>query len=233
MATFLEMKTDVTALVIDAPTSVVTAIPTLINEAIRSMQREYNYRAMEQSTLFTTAEGVTTLGTIANFKEYRDKGPYLLKHISKARKLITALGPDVDQAVLSSVDFPDAPEFIMNSVNLTTGAWTFILAPYPDVNSDWDDGNYRIIIPSYIYTADLSADGDTNWFTINARDYIVYKATGEAFGRNWDYDSMAIWLQRASEKLKEIRKADKLNRVSSVDALVPMHRGANQPQVRR
>lgn len=233
MATFLEIKNDVAALVIDTPTSVISAIPTLVNEAIRSMQRDYNYRAMEQSSAFVTAEGVLELGTIANFKEYRDKGPYMLKKLTRARKLLTALGPDIDQAVLSSSDYPEEPEFISNSVNVSTGVWTFSLAPYPDTNSDWDDGNYRIIIPSYVYTADLTLDGDNNWFTNNARDYIVYKATGEAFGRDWDYDSMAIWLQRASEKLKEIRKADKLNRVSSVDALVPMWEGANQPQVRR
>lgn len=232
MSTFVEIKTDVAHLIIDLPPNVQSAVGTLVNGAVRSMQRVYNYRAMEASTSFVTAVGSLSLGTIANFKEYRDKGPYMLRQLSRARKLLTALGTDVDQAVLSNVDLPREPEFIMNSVNVANGAWTFTLAPYPDDLSDWDDGNYRIVIPSYVYTADLSVDSDQNWFTNNAADYITYKATAEGFARDWDYDSMAIWLQRANDKLKEVRKSDVTNRISSVDTLVPMWRGANQPQVR-
>lgn len=233
MTTFLELRTDVQVLVIDLPPAVLAAVPRLVNEAIRSMQRGYNFRAMEVVTPFTTATGVLQLGTIANFKEYRDKGPYILRQYTRGRKLLTAIDSDVDQAVLASTSLPQPPEFVINTVNQSTGAWTFSIAPYPDINSDWPDGNYRIVIPSYNYTAPLVNDGDSNWFTNNANDFIVYKATAEAFGRDWDYDSMALWLQRADEKLKEIKKADKTNRLSSVDALVPMWRGANQPQVRR
>lgn len=232
MSTFLAIKTDVAQLIIDLPANVQSAVGTLVNGAIRSMQRGYNYRAMEASNTFVTAEGSLALGTIANFKEYRDKGPYMLRQLSRSKKILTALSTDVDMAVLSNVDFPLEPEFVINSVNQSTGVWTFTLAPYPDTNSDWDDGNYRIIIPSYVYTSDLVNDGDHNWFTDNAADYITYKAVAEGFARDWDYDSMAIWLQRASEKFKEVRKADMSSRLSSVDSLVPMWRGANQPQVR-
>lgn len=233
MTTFLDIRNDVQALVIDLPPAVLSAVPRLVNEAIRSMQRKYNFRAMEASTPFTTASGVLALGTIANFKEYRDKGPYTLRKYARARKLLTTLDTDVDQAVLSDILLPKEPEFLVNTVDQSTGVWSFSIAPYPDLLSDWDDGNYRIVVPSYNYTSTLVNDGDTNWFTNNANDYITYKATGEAFGRDWDYDSMALWLQRAQEKLDEIKKADKTNRLSSVDTLVPMWRGANQPQVRR
>lgn len=233
MATFLEIKTDVANLVIDLPPTVQAAVPNLINQAIRSMQRKYNYRAMETSTSFVTTVGSLALGTVANFKEYRDKGPYLLKQLTRSRVILTALSTDVDLAVISDVNYPKEPEFIINSVDPNNGTWTFTLAPYPNNFSDWGDGNYRIVIPSYVYTANLVSDGDTNWFTQNAADYITYKATAEAFGRDWDYDSMALWLQRADEKLKEIVKADKTSRLASVDTLVPMWRGAKQPQVRR
>lgn len=232
MSTFAAIKTDVSQLIIDLPANVQSAVGTLVNGAVRSMQRVYNYRAMEVSTPFITTVGSLALGSIPNFKEYRDKGPYLLRQLSRSHKLLTALDTDVDQAVLSNADLPMEPEFILNSVNVATGTWTFTLAPYPDDLSDWDDGNYRIIIPSYVYTSDLVADADQNWFTNNASDFITYKATAEGFARDWDYDSMAIWLQRASDKLKEIKKADMTNRISSVDTLVPMWRGANQPQVR-
>jgi hypothetical protein len=234
MATFLEIQDEVAALVIDLPTAVEAAVPSYINQAIRSMQRTYNWRAMEaNTTMVTTASSLTpTPSTIANFKEYRDKGPYMLHQLSRARQFLTALDTDVDMAVLSDADLPTIPKYITNSVNPTSGVWTFAIAPYPDDNSDWDDGNYRIIVPSYNYTADLSADGDANWFTLNASDYIIYKATAEAFARDWDYDSMTLWLQRADEKLKEIKKADKTSRLASVNELVPHWEGARKPQVR-
>lgn len=231
--TFVDIQTDVKNYVIDLPTTVQNAVPRLINNAIRSIQRKYNFRAMEASTTFITVSGVIALGSIPNFKEYRDKGPYLLKQKSVARKLLTTVSTDVDQAVLSDVNLPKMPEFIIDAVDVATGSWTFTLAPYPNQLSDWDDGAYRIVIPSYVYTADLINAGDTNWFTTNADDYIIEKATAEAFGLDWDYDAMTLHLQRAEEKFKEIKMADKYNRLSSVDTLVPMWKGANQPQVRR
>lgn len=235
MSTFLEIQTDVAALVTDLPDTVEAAIPKLINQAIRSMQRTYNWRAMEASTTFITTEGslTPTPNTIARFKEYRDKGPYLLRYQAKAKIFLTALDTDVDRAVLSDATKKVAPEFLINTVNAATGVHTFTIAPYPDVNSDWTNGNYRIVVPSYNYSADLVNNSDTNWFTLNAEDYITYKAAAEAFARDWDNDAMALWLQRADEKLKEIKKADKTSRLASVDTLVPMWRGANQPQVRR
>jgi hypothetical protein len=234
MATFLELQTDVAALVIDLPPAVSAAIPTLINQAIKSMQRTYNWRAMEATTtLVTTALSRTpTPNTIANFKEYRDKGPYLLKNLTRAKRFIPVLDTDVDLAVFSDINVPKAPEYLINSVN-QAGVWSFSIAPYPDQISDWPDGNYRIIIPSYNYTPDLVNAGDTNWFTLYAPDYIAYKAAAEGFARDWDYDGMALWLKRADEKLREVKKADKTNRLSGVNELVPMWRGANQPNVRR
>lgn len=235
MSTFLELQSEVAALVIDLPPTVQAAVPAYINQAIRSFQRKYNFRAMEVSTTMLTTPGSLspTPNTIANFKEYRDKGPYMLKFLTKAKRFISALGPDVDLAVLSDPLVSTSPEYLINSVNQTSGVWTFTVAPYPDNLSDWADGNYRIIVPSYNYTADLVASGDVNWFTINAADAIIYKATAEAFARDWDYDAMALWLQRAKEKLDEVIKADKTSRLASVDTFVPMWKGANQPQVRR
>lgn len=231
--TFADLKTDVQNYVIDLPTTVQNAVPRLVNNAIRSIQRKYNFRAMETSTTFVTVQDILQLGQIANFKEYRDKGPYLLRQHSLARKLLTGLVPDVDQAVLSDIDLPNMPQYLTNTVDVATGVWTFFIAPYPDQLSDWDDGAYRIVVPSYIYTDDLVNPGDINWFTTNADDYIIEKATAEAFGLDWDYDGMTLHLQRAEEKFKEIKMADKYNRLGSVDTLVPMWRGANQPQVRK
>lgn len=231
--TYSDLKARVSTRVIDLPPNVTAEVPALVNDAIRSIQRVYNFRAMEASQTFITAEGVTQLGSIPRFKEYRDKGPYMLKNLIRAKQFLTALDTDVNTAVLSSIDHEDQPEFLVNSVDEITGAYNFYIAPYPNALSDWPDGNYRIVVPYYRYSTKLVNDGDTNWFVDNAEDYIIMKATAEAFGLDWDYDSMALWLQRSEEKKKEIIKADKTSRLASVDTLVPMWRGGRQPQVRR
>lgn len=235
MSTFLEIKNEVAALVIDLPPTVQSAIGKLVNDAVRSAERKYNFLYMGNSVT-----GVTTVGTgfvsgsfMPLFKEYQDKGPYVFNHTAKSRRLPVAITYDVDLAILSSFDFPGSPQFgyvAYDPLDLTAN---FFVSPPPDLNSDWDDGNYRIVVPYYAFSAPLVNDGDMNGLTLIGDDYIIYKATAEAFGRDWDYDSMALWLQRADEKLKEIIKADKTQRLGAVDALVPMWRGANQPQVRR
>lgn len=234
MATYLELQTRVKERVIDLPPTVTNRVPLLVNQAIRSMQRAYNFRAMEVSQSMVTTEGslTPTPNTISLFKEYRDKGPYLLSHLTKGRRYVTTSQPNADLALLSNPDIPETPQFLINSVD-QAGVTTFTVAPYPDALSDWDDGNYRIVVPAYVYTPDLLNNGDTNWFTLNADDYIESKAASMAFGLNWDYNSMALLAQDAANIQKEVVKADKMNRLSSVDTFVPMWRGANQPQVRK
>lgn len=235
MATYLELQTRVSERVIDLPPTVVNRVPILVNQAIRSLQRRYNYRAMEGSVVFiTTHLSLTpTPNTILNFKEYRDKGPYRLDYLTKARRFITASQPDADLALLSNIDLPLEPQFLISAVDHTTGATTFSLSPYPDDNSDWPDTAYRIVVPYYAYSANLVNAGDQNWFTNFADDYIELQAASEAFGLDWDYQSMALLAQQADTKRKEVEKADKTSRLASVDTFVPMWRGANQPQVRK
>lgn len=232
---FIDLQNRVQTRVIDLPAPVLAEVPNLINEAIRSAQRKYNFRAMESSTtIVTTYNSLTpTPNTIASFKEYRDKGPYLLKALQKAKRYVTATGPDAALDALADTLRPSEPLYLINNMDPSTGTWTFSVHPYPDNISDWPDGNYRIVIPAYVYSAKLVNTGDTNWFVDNMEDFIIREATGQAFGLDWDYNSMAVWLQEADKKFKEAVKADKTNRLSATDALVPMWQGANQPQVRR
>lgn len=233
--TFITLQNRVKTRVIDLPPAVLGEVPALINEAIRTMQRKYNFRAMEQSvSMVTTLNSlIPTPSTIANFKEYMDKGPYLLKALVQAKRYVITSGPDAALANLDDINNPVEPQFLVNAVDPNTSVTSFSIHPYPDVNSDWPDGNYRIVVPYYAYTPKLVADGDTNWFVDNADDYIVREATGQAFALDWDYNSMAVWLQQAEAKRMEVVKADKMSRLAGVNELVPHWQGANQPQVRR
>lgn len=236
MTTFATLKTRVQRRVIDLPTAVQAEVGDLVNDAVKAIQRRHNFRAMEAFGLYLTTTGASSLGSEVYFKEYKDKGPFLQYRNSRSKQLVTADTPDIHQAIryITIADDVGEPEFVYSSVIPETGATSFNVAPYPDGNGDWDDdGNYRIVIPYYKYTAPLVNDGDTNWFVLNTHEYIINKATAEAFQLNWDYDATAVWLQRAEEKAKEVIRADKLQRLASVDALVPMHQGARQPQVRR
>lgn len=233
MATFLELKNRVLVNVIDLTPAVTAAVPRLVNNAIRSMQREHNYRAMEGGTLYITSTGNIFLGSVSNFKEYRDLGPFFVNQRMKSTNVPVIPVTEVRKTVLLNTSYPGRPELVFDTIDATTGAAFFFIAPYPDTNSDWNDGNYQIFIPYYTYSADLVNDGDTNWFTLNAADYIEYQATAEGFQMDWDNNSMALWLQRADTKKKEIKKADKMQRLGTVDTFVPIWRGANQPRVRR
>jgi hypothetical protein len=103
--------------------------------------------------------------------------------------------------------------------------------PIPDGNSDYVDGEYRIKVPYWRYLPALVADGATNWFTENAEEYLVNKATAEAFALDWDENRMAIWEAKADIRYKEAVKQDKLYRVSAVRDFVPMKSG-NDPRLR-
>lgn len=233
--TFQALQTRVQTRVIDLPPAVLAEVPTLINEAIRTAQRKYNFRAMENSvTMITTLGSLTpSPSTITGFKEYKDKGPYLLRNLVKAKRELISSGDDAALSALADPNNPTEPNFLINSVSGDNSVWSFTVYPYPDTLSDWPDGNYRIVVPYYKYTGVLVNGSDTNWFVDNMDDYIYREATGQAFGLNWDYQAMALWLQQAEVKFKEAKNADKYTRLSGVDQLVPFWQGANQPQVRR
>lgn len=232
---YSDLQTQVQNNVIDLPPKVQAAIPNLINEAIRTAQRKYNFRAMEGSASFVTTVGTLspTPNTIAQFKEYKDKGPYLLRNLVESKYYVTTTADNAALAALINITQPVEPRYLTNTVDPITGAYTFSVAPYPDALSDWPDGNYRIIVPYYFYSAPLVNSGDSNWFTLNMDDYIWRQATGLAFQLDWDYNSMAVWLQQAEVKRKEAVDADKRSRLAGVDAWVPLWQGANQPAVRR
>ena len=233
MTTFLDIQNRVQDRVIDLPPKVLADIPNLINEAIRSAQRRYNFRAMEGSVvLVTTAGSLTpTPNTIANFKEYKDRGPYMLNYLSKARPEIVTDSDTAALAALADPLNPGEPLMLLNELDDQSSVWTFSVYPYPDANSDWADGNYRIVVPYYYFTPKLVNATDTNWFVENMDDYIYREATAQAFGLDWDYESKAVWLQEAENKFREAKNADKTNRLGGVDALVPQWEGANKPRI--
>lgn len=241
MPSFMELQNRVQAAVIDVPQAVRLAIPELINDAIRMLQDQHNFKVMEA----TAGPLVTTVGSgeiglsPANFKEFRDK-PYHVDNTGKVWDMTKAASREaaldafhLDPAVdigrpLVLVDGSPAAE-IGGDPNLS-GRRVWEVFPFPDGASDWNDGEYRIYVPYWAYIPKLVAPDDRNWFTENAWMFIVYQAAAEAFDMEHDYTSADRWRGKASEQFQRVINADKRMWVSNMRTLVP-HKGVNTPKL--
>ena len=236
--TYSTLQTRVLRRVIDAPAAVQAEVGSLINDAIRSLQRERHFKVMEATTgLLTTTVGARTLSTAAvpsNFKEYRGK-PYYQSYLGQTYDMVVVqqrqaahdlFGIDVDRDIGYPILLLDAEP------STVAGARNWEVFPYPDGNSDWSDGEYRVVVPYWKWLPVLSAGGDSNWFTDNADDFIIYKATSAAFALDWDEARSSYWEGEANKLKGEIIKRDKLLRLSSFDTLA-VHMNVNDPALSR
>lgn len=232
MGTYLAIQNRVEGRVIDLPSFVSSEVPTLINSAIRHLQNAHNFKVMEALLERTTTADSSSLGSVpSNFKEFRGR-PYYLTEAGDTEFMEIAASRQAVQGAVNTLDI-GSPYFILEAEPTTElNARALEVYPIPDGNSDQSDGEYRVKMPYWKYLADLSADGDTNWFTQNAEEYIVDKATALGFGLDWDYQSEAVWTQKSENWKKDVIKADKLARLGGVDTLVPHWRGARSPLIR-
>lgn len=230
--TFKQLQDRVKSNVIDLPTAIVTAVPRLINSAMRQLQVDHDFKIMEALFQPTTVIATRSLGAVpADFKEYRGE-PWFLKNDSTITKVSLA---NKREDIYSAIDENDSyfPMVILQAVQSDTqGNGDFWVYPLPDGASDYTDGEYRMKIPYWAFLNDLVNDGDTNWFTNRADLYLEYKATAEAFMRNWDAERSVVWEQKAAIEHKQILKLDKLLRLSTgSNTLVPLWKGANSPKL--
>lgn len=234
MATYLELQTRVQRLVIDLPAAVTTEVPTLINEVIKAIQDEHNFRVMEA----LSADNLTTLSTRvlmavpSNFKELRDD-PYVTPELGKYKHITVAADRSAVLEEYTATDTGEPKVLLRSEPSDELGASNWEVWPLPDGNSDYDDGEYRVSIPYWRYLTELSADGDTNWFTVKAEEYIIEAAAARAFGLDWDAENMGAHLQLADMHKRRIIKADKMLRAAAVTTLVPHFQGENTPKLRR
>lgn len=233
MTTFAELQTRVERLVIDLPTSVQTEVPFLINEAMRDIQIDHNFKVQEAllSAQQTTASTRALLAVPSNFKEWRGE-PYILTNLGVHRKLVPA-NDRMEVLRLWENDDEGEPEaLLIGEPSDELGAASFEVWPLPDGSSDFDNGEYRVYIPYWRFLTALSADGDNNWFTNNGEQYLIEAATARAFALDWDLEKEAVHLQKAQLHKNTLIKRDKLLRVSTTNTLVPHWQGAYGNQVR-
>jgi hypothetical protein len=76
----------------------------------------------------------------------------------------------------------------------------------------------------------LSAGGDTNWFTVNAEEWIIARATEQGFSLDWDEDRAKYWRGEAAKEWKDLLLRDKYEWLAGFETLVP-HSGARAPHI--
>lgn len=238
MATFAELQTRVERNVIDLPSTVAAAIPQLINSAMKTIQTKHNFKVMETLLPATTVLNTRVLvATPANWKEPHGD-PWYVEDATGTKHRIT-WAPSREGFVgvpWWTVDDEQTsfPKFLLQSEPTNdAGGSNIEVWPLPDGASDYSNGEYRVVIPYFRYVAALTGDSSTNWFTVNADQYLEFEATQQAFAIDWDEDRMAIWAQKAKMIYDEILRRDKYFRIAGVRNIVPHWRGANAPMLRR
>lgn len=222
MATFLELQERVEANVIDLPTPVQNAVPRLINKAMKKLQRKHNFQVMKtvSNTNLTTIATRALMVVPSDWKEWRGK-PWMVDE-ETGRMTQLAIAPDNEQMrVLFDSTDDGPPQYLQIAQEDDTGVGNVNVWPLPDGNSDYADGEYRIFLPYWRFLPDLSADGDSNWFTVNADDYLEYSATSEGFRMDWDKAQADSWRTDAMIEYADVVRTDKMKALSGVDALVP------------
>jgi hypothetical protein len=231
--TFAALQTLVLANIIDTPTAVQSKVPAFLNQALRDLQDRHNFRVMEalSGPHITAVDTRVLVACPTNFKEHRGD-PYELTPSGGHRPL--GIAPDrmaviqefgSDEAEADADTIIGCPQAILRGEPTNeAGASNFEVWPLTDSLSLWadsDPGEYRVYIPYWKYMAELAADGDSNWFTTNAADWLEWQATSHGFFADWNDESAQVWTTRAGTVMQRIVSADKRFRWSGVKTLYP------------
>lgn len=216
---FSELQSEVEFWLLDLPTGLSAKIPGWINEAIRRAQERHNFRCMEDELLPVTVDNqrelVADKSATFTWKEMRGK-PYYYRQDGSTEEIDWA--PSESEMIRTfAIQLPDES----NTTPADEGPPRYLLErdtsidvfPLPDDQSDWNNGNYRVVIPCWKYLDDLVGDNDTNWFTTNNPYYIIWKATAIGFMANRDEERGEFYEGKAKTLFMELRSTDKRSRL--------------------
>jgi hypothetical protein len=233
LTTLALIRARVEVALIDLPTAVSDAVDKLINVAHRDLQDRHNFWVMRATEDYTTVLETRSLGaTPDDFKEFRDVPFWTYDEDGKAKEMTTVVSQRGPLGAINEDDTGYPLLLAQSEPSSTLGASNMHVYPLPDGLSDYDDGEYRITMPYWKYLPALTADGSTDWFTVNAEEYIYKRALAEGFALDWDEEREALWLQKAENEFKKIVKKDRMRKLVGMNTLVPHWQGANNPLIR-
>lgn len=179
----------------------------------------------------TTEVGQRTLGAVpSDFLRFRKEPPHVIDNhgrIFDLGAISTKMQPERDFGSVDGGSFV-ATELNGPPTTLALGeptdvsnARSFLIYPLPDGRSLYTTspaGEYRIRVPYIRLLPNLSGT-NSNWFTANAEEFIIYAAVSRGYYFNQDEDRGQIWLQRAAQEVQDVLARDKNESVSGVTTL--------------
>lgn len=224
---FLSIQNKVITRLMDAQANVTGEVPAMINFAIRDLEDEMNFGCMKGETSFTTLQNTRLIGRMPDdYKEKRSDAYWLdqvgapkfltwqptsemsLRRYSRQESKVPAIAfTDVGQPQWLAPVFDEgagvAGEF-------TSGPFDVNVFPLPDANGfdflgDGITKTYRIYAPYWRYIPDLAGDGDQNWFTFNAPQYLIAQATGHCLMIDRDEQRATGWYGIASSWKQKVK----------------------------
>lgn len=229
MATLGEVKARVRRYLIDVSADTEIELESFINDAIRQAEEQHNWRHMEKVATFTTVAGQRLLGALpTDWKESRFD-PFVKRADGTTRRIGWLEGDE--QAI---VQFDDDPTDAGEARKILEKATTAELEvyPYPDGRADHPDGEYRVHILYWGFSAALIEDSASNWWTMHAGEFLTYQATmnGQVFNEN--DAGAAKYAQLAQNRIRVLRATDKHSRLPQRIVLAPrpdVHGATDQP----
>lgn len=219
MATLSELRARVRRYLIDVPDDTNTEIDAWINEALRSIQHQHSFRFMSAEQSFTTTEDTRKLGDIPDRWKQARHIPWLHDGLGGTIMLDWAVTQHQMRVLYSQDDADDKgqPQFIRETET------ELEVYPFPDDNSLWDDGNYRVIVPYWEYLPELSNDGDSNVITTDpmGERYVLYQAVAEGMLFNREEERARIYFERAGQSAQRLINRDKKSHFTRDVTLAP------------
>lgn len=204
---FAQIQSNVENYLLDLPDETQAAIPSWINEATRDAERRFNWRHMEAEIEIQTVVGVRELvNEPLRYKESRGY-PYVLHQdggrdeIQWAPSLSDMLR-QVPEASIDPTKGAGEPAFLLARYDEYDDDYELSVYPLPDGRSQWANGEYRIRIPYWRYTAEGPGLA-TNWFSQNLPYYLIFKAAALGFEFNRDEQRAQYFERRAEQQFKK------------------------------
>ncbi len=211
-----QIKAEVASWLLDLPGDASSRIQGWVNEALKDATDRYNFRCMQAESLPITVNQQRELLTKpSNWKEHRGE-PYFFRQDGSTKPISWAQS-EAQMIRSYAIQLPDEG----NTTAADEGEPRYLLErettvdvfPLPDDESDWNDGNYRLVLPYWKHMAAMSADADTNWLTERADYYVIWKAVALGMLWNKDFDGAALHEQKAERQFMRAKNQDKLSKL--------------------
>lgn len=172
-------------------------IPDWIVSAQKNLERKYNFKGMEAYA--TGSISVMTLALPANYKE-------MLKFTLKDAGVV--YDPLIHKSVaeaFSEYPLPDEAEGRPVLFAEDNAQSIFVLRPTPDKSYTYEQHYYK-------YLTALSLDADTNWWTNNAYELLLYGALIEGKAYVGDSPDFATWASIYDSILRDLIVSESLGK---------------------